>query len=273
MTDDDTNDTMTDNAYRPNIPKDRGYIEGLIQALPKKDHFEVIHFEYLTDALKLLGIADDPYQLMAGENPKPEDVEDIGRRAYAAIQSGLSDVAEVALLRGWDYLAKEDPLRPADLIFVFGGPGEDRVQAAIALHREGYAPKILFTGQKASYMNDVQVSEAEYYADIARKAGIPDTALILETQARNTPENAVNSVRILKEQGCAPATIILVTLPYHMLRSYHTLKTVTDWNPVLICRPTASPYTRTTYFHDPKGWMYVFSEYMKLYAERLMKHF
>jgi uncharacterized SAM-binding protein YcdF (DUF218 family) len=144
----------------------------------------------------------------------------------------------------------------------------------VRLWQEGLAEKILFTGQQASYMKDVDVTEAEYYAQIAKLAGVPESALILEVCAKNTPENVRNSIKELHKVNFLPKKIILITLAYHMRRSYLTFKSAAEWDPILIKHPVASAkFTREDYFKSSEGWSYVFFEYIKMYGARLMKHF
>jgi hypothetical protein len=261
--------------YKPNLPSDKEYLTGVAKSITEREPLEKIQFEYLTDTLQALDITENPYDLVSKENLNPEALKALVDESFSHIQSGeITLELKEKLSRLWDYLAEEDPLEKANLIFVFGGPGIQRVNEAVSLYKKGYASRILFTGQKASYMERVDVTEAEHYGNLAREQGVSEGDIILETGAKNTPENATKSVAILKASGQLPERIILITLPYHMRRSYLTFKSVADWHPKLIRRviPSAK-YTRENYFADKNGWSYVFFEYMKLWGARLMRHF
>lgn len=265
---------IKDNNYKPFLPADSDYLKKVTGTIQGRDPIEEIDFNLLNEALSALGINDDPYELLSMDNLQVESVSKIIDKSFEAISGGVADEVKEKLYKLWDYLGGEDSLEKSDLIFVFGGPGLNRVTEAVRLYKEGYGKKILFTGQKAAYMKDIEISEAEYYANEALKLGMHKEDMILETEAKNTPENAVNSVKILKSQGELPSSIILITLPYHMRRSYLTFKAVADWNPKLIRHVAASAkYTREDYFKDKNGWSYVFNEFVKIYAARLMRHF
>jgi len=264
-----------DKRYHPHAPTDAAYLEAVRKSIPAKEVLEDIHFEYLNEVMEHLGIAEDPYSFVTLEKIDKEKGDALLEEAFTVI-NGKSLDSELARLLGrlWDYLAKTDSIAKADLAFVFGGPGDQRAHDAVALFKEGVVPKILFTGSKASYLPEQEVTEADYFAGIAKAQGVPEDALILEKDSRNTPENAVFSVRKLKEIGFLPKTIIAISLPYHMRRSYFTLKGIIDWDCSILCRPTRSAkYTCENYYRDKNGLTYVVYEYLKLYAARLMKHF
>lgn len=267
-------DDKKDNSYKPFLATDKDYLKKVAETIKEKEPIEDINFQLLNDAIVALGFDDDPYKLISPDNLRVDSVQSIIDKTFEVIQGGISEDVKEKLYGLWDYLAQEDSIEKSDLIFVFGGPGASRVNEAVRLYKDGYGLKILFTGQKATYMKDVDTTEAQYYAKLAKEQGIPEEAMILENGAKNTPENAVNSVRLLKTEGHLPTAIILITLPYHMRRSYLTFKAVADWNPKLIRRVADSEkYTRENYFMDKNGWSYVFNEFIKIYGGRVMKHF
>jgi len=92
----------------------------------------------------------------------------------------------------------------------------DRLTDAIALYRAGKAKKILFTGGSGILFFD-GVSEASQASRFLISMGVPSDDIILENQSRNTRENAVFSLGILKDQNAK--SIILVTSAFHMKRS------------------------------------------------------
>lgn len=261
--------------YNPHLPDNKKYIRDVADAIQQRAPMEEIRFEYLTNALFTLGFSENPYLLVSMENFNSEPLKELVQKSFEKVSSmELTPEIKSALFLLWDYLAGADTLTQSDLIFVFGGPGIHRAHEAIRLWKEGFGAKILFTGRHASYMENVEVTEAEYYASVARESGIPEHALLLETAAKNTPENVVNSIALLRELGDLPKKIILITLAYHMRRSYLTFKSVAEWEPSIVRYPVPSAkYTRENYFKDSNGWSYVFFEYIKIYGARLMKHF
>ena len=115
--------------------------------------------------------------------------------------------------------------KKADAIVVFaGGVGEsgeagggyqERVKQAVDLYRAGYAPRMIFS---SGFVFAFQ--EAEVMKSLAVANGVPESAILLETQAANTRDNVVLSDRILHANGWR--SILLVSSPYHMRRALLT---------------------------------------------------
>jgi len=84
-----------------------------------------------------------------------------------------------------------------------------RVTQAAEFWRQGLAPKLALTGGKGKWGS----SEAEASASLARKLGVPDSALVLEDRSTSTLENA----RFLRALGDFQR-ILVVTDTYHVRR-------------------------------------------------------
>jgi uncharacterized SAM-binding protein YcdF (DUF218 family) len=79
-----------------------------------------------------------------------------------------------------------------------------RVSEAVREYERGAAGHILFTG--GAVQN--RFVEAEVMARTAEAQGIPESAIVLEPQARNTVENACYAARRMKARGWASAEVI-----------------------------------------------------------------
>ena len=260
--------------HKPFLATDKEYLKKIAGAIEQKASLEDIPFHLLNDALLALGFSDNPYKLLNPDGFNAEAVQPIIDKTHETIQKGISKDAKEKLWALWDYLCENDPIQKSDLIFVFGGGGETRPKEAAKLYKEGWAPRILFTGQKASYMKEVDIAEAEVLAQVAEKEGVPASDIILEKEAVNTVENATKSIELLKRLGELPQRIILIQIAYQMRRAYLTFKAASDWNPELIKHPAPSgKFKREDYFISKDGWSYIFNEFIKLYGARLMKHF
>jgi len=109
-----------------------------------------------------------------------------------------------------------------DCIVVFaGGVGEsgkamqgyeERVQYAVELYKRGYAKYIIFS---SGYM--YVFKEPIIMKVLALSLGVPEEAIILEDNAKNTYENIKFTKQILINKGWNK--ILLVSSPYHMLRT------------------------------------------------------
>lgn len=105
--------------------------------------------------------------------------------------------------------------------FDFGYSG-DRLFQTLELYHRGRVKQILFSGGSGS-IRFPEHKEALYVKKYLNTIHIPDSALIIESQSKNTYENAVFSKKILdslKFNG----NILLVTSGYHMPRSMATFE-------------------------------------------------
>lgn len=96
------------------------------------------------------------------------------------------------------------------------GSGSDRLLHALRLYRAGKAPRILLTGGNVFPQPGLE-SEAYYARRLLTTWGVPESAIEIETESRNTLENAEHSRRILEERGWNE--VILVTSATHMHRA------------------------------------------------------
>lgn len=85
------------------------------------------------------------------------------------------------------------------------------MQVAVALYRAGVAPILLLSGGGHA------VPEAEVMRRLAVAAGVPESALLIEPQSRNTLENASHAAALLGTRSATP--VVLVTDRYHALRA------------------------------------------------------
>jgi len=125
---------------------------------------------------------------------------------------------------GWPLASRGGRLERVDAIVVLGAPLrpdgkltpvlEERVAAGVALFCAGVAPVVCFAGGKT---RGADVSEADAMAAAARAAGLPEDALVIERESRNTYENARRLARMLLPAG--RDHVVLVTQPFHLRRA------------------------------------------------------
>ena len=119
------------------------------------------------------------------------------------------------------YLSPQEQAVKSDVIVVIsGGQTTSRAKKGIELYKQGYAPKIIFSGAAL----DDGPSNAYTMRDQALAAGIPAGDISIDEKSQNTFENAENSKRIIDELGAKK--IILVTSPYHQRRANQTFEAV-----------------------------------------------
>ncbi len=117
-----------------------------------------------------------------------------------------------------------DRAQQADVIIVLGaGLRRDgrpdmaltrRTLHAAALWQQGIAPRIICTGGYSEY-----AGRAEAYGcrDVLLEQGVPAEVIVIEDGSRSTEENALNSHRLMQQNGWS--TAVLVTDGFHMLRA------------------------------------------------------
>lgn len=113
-------------------------------------------------------------------------------------------------------------LHPADAIIVFGAAQYDgrpspvfkaRLDHANELFRQGLAPVVITTGGAAA---DPKFSEGGVGHDYLMRKGIPESALIAETQANDTAESAERVAAIMRANHMN--SCLAVSDAYHMFR-------------------------------------------------------
>ena len=124
-----------------------------------------------------------------------------------------------------DWLAIRDPLEPADLIFVFGGPTLNQAEKAAELFKQNYSSKILVTGNTGTFNNpDWNKPIANIFADFLTKNGVPLKNILIQPNSMNTLEDVTFSIPIIKNNFPNIQKIILVSNPMHQRRCFATFK-------------------------------------------------
>lgn len=131
---------------------------------------------------------------------------------------GLSGLAFVV-----DRFGQRERAVPADVLVVLGArvlPGGEpsaalraRVEKAVALYRQGLAPRLLFSGGEGVH----PPSEARVMLELALGLGVPSEACLLEERSHSTEQNARFSSELLRSLGAR--RVVVVSDPYHLLRA------------------------------------------------------
>lgn len=93
----------------------------------------------------------------------------------------------------------------------------DRFIQGMQLYRQGFAPRILITGGNGS-LHKSDFSEGSWTRQQLLLQGIPDSAILVENNARNTLENALFTKHVIDSLHIPPP-YIMVTSAFHMRRS------------------------------------------------------
>ena len=140
------------------------------------------------------------------------------------------------VIRAWepDLLTADQIAEPYDIGILLGGfsspnivPGADRHNLndranrfvnALELYRTGKVRKLLITGGNGSLMQEGPLEAPEARKFLLR-LGIPEPDILIESESRNTHENALFTKRLLEEHHPG-ARCLLLTSAWHMRRAH-----------------------------------------------------
>jgi len=154
------------------------------------------------------------------------------------------------------YYARRDEARPADAIAVFGAAEYDgrpspvlraRLDHALELYRRGLAPLIITLG--GGEAEDLH-SEGGVGHDYLLAHGVPESAIIAETESDNTEQSAERLAVIARENGLR--TIDVVSDGSHLFRIHAIctqdgLQVYTSPRPVGRTIPASQRFQRLTH--------------------------
>jgi len=140
----------------------------------------------------------------------------------------------------WDYMHMNHRIEKADCILVLGSHDIRVAERGAQLFLEGWAPLIVFSGKRGALTQHWKRSEAEIFADVAIKMGVPKDKILLEKEATNTGENITLTRKLLKEKGIRADTLILVQKPYMERRTYATCKKFWPEVDIIVTSPQIS---------------------------------
>jgi uncharacterized SAM-binding protein YcdF (DUF218 family) len=165
--------------------------------------------------------------------------------------------------------AYEDQAAPADVICVFGAAEyagkpspvlRSRLDHALALYEHSMAPVILTLGGSAAgdTYSEGQVGRAYLMAN-----GVPEKAIIAETQSRNTEEQALRIVAIARTNNYH--RVIIVSDPTHLFRIHEICES--EGMPVL-----TSPRTQVSVIGGASEWKQIWHEIVTYTLWRMHLH-
>jgi uncharacterized SAM-binding protein YcdF (DUF218 family) len=127
----------------------------------------------------------------------------------------------------WEYLQLRHQPIPADVILALGTNDLRVASFAARLYHGGFGKLLVFTGGIA-HQNDLlntgwERSEAEMFAEVAEREGVPREHMLLETHATNTAENIRLGRRLIEDRGIRPRNIVLAVKPFMQRRTWASM--------------------------------------------------
>lgn len=177
---------------------------------------------------------------------------------------GDHDLDVAARVIGEFLFLPSSPLR-AQASIVFGMTRWHRpVERALALHRDGLAGVLVFTG---GWNTEARVVEAQAMAGAARAQGLPAQRMLIEPRAANTAENVSESMAALSAAGYAPVglRLNLVTIAWHARRVLLTARSrLHDSTALGLVTYPSLYFSQTDWHRDPRGRRSVFGELVRI---------
>jgi len=137
----------------------------------------------------------------------------------------LSDKVAMLAKKLWDYHHLNDTMVKSDCILALGSHDTRVADRAADLYLEGWAPVLIFSGGLGNVTRGIWTeTEADKFAAIAVKKGVPENAILIENKSSNTGENILFTQKLLQEKNLDPQNFIVVQKPYMERRSYATFK-------------------------------------------------
>nr|WP_244223376.1 YdcF family protein [Amycolatopsis circi] len=125
----------------------------------------------------------------------------------------------------WDYHQLHHELVPCSAALILGGNDLGVASFAAELYHRSLFPVMVMSGGKAPGTEKLfPRGEAEHFREVALGCGVPDEAILLEPNARNTGENFVLSREVFAAAGIRPTSLLLIAMPYMERRAYATCR-------------------------------------------------
>ena len=154
---------------------------------------------------------------------------------------GLDDRARALAQVLWDYHRLGHTLSPADAIMVLCSHDTRVAERGAELFLQGLAPLVIFSGGLGTITRQLMTTpEAEVFATIAERAGVPRDRMLIENRSTNTGENVSFTRRLLEARGLDLRRFILVQKPYMERRTYATFRKVWPEPEIIVTSPQVS---------------------------------
>jgi len=151
----------------------------------------------------------------------------------------------------WDFHQLHQEPVPADVIIALGTNDLRVAEFAADLYHRGFGSTLVCTGGVA-HQGDLLATpwpktEAEMYADVVQRRGVPPERIVLEKRATNTAENIRFARDLLVERAIYPRNIVIAVKPFMQRRVWATL--AVEW-PAMRATLASPNMTLDEYFTD-----------------------
>lgn len=197
--------------------------------------------------------------------------------AVLAVAASAYIFATPLLTAMGQYLVNDEPLDKADAIVVLAGSIPDRILEAVALYKEGYAPRIFLSRGRnpAGYSQLAALGvhvprQFELNRSVAEQSGVPSGVLTdVGGEDDSTVDEAEEVLRYANSQGVR--TMIVVTSKHHSQRASIIYRHLADPHVRIISRPSRyDEFVADGWWRDRTYRRRVIFEWQKLLAFALI---
>jgi uncharacterized SAM-binding protein YcdF (DUF218 family) len=149
-------------------------------------------------------------------------------------------VAEMDFLaqKVWDYHHLNHRLEKSDAILAMGSHDLRVAERGAQLYLEHWAPLLIFSGGLGNLTRGIwDQPEAERFAEIAVRMGVPREEILIENRSTNTGENIHFTKDLLAKLHLDPRQFILVHKPYMERRAMATFRKIWPEKQALVTSP------------------------------------
>jgi uncharacterized SAM-binding protein YcdF (DUF218 family) len=141
----------------------------------------------------------------------------------------------------WDFHQLHHELSKSDAILVLCSHDTIVAERGAQLYLDGWAPLLIFSGGLGSITRHLwSEPEADLFAAIAIRMGVPADSILIENQSTNTGENVLFTRKLLAARNMDVRRLILVQKPYMERRSYATFRKLWPGPEPLVTSPRVS---------------------------------
>ncbi len=145
----------------------------------------------------------------------------------------------------------EDKLPLVDAIFAFGHSGSIATpEHASRLYLKGLAPRLIVTGSTGFRGVVLPLgfeTQADLFADVAIKSGVPSSAIIRDRESRHTLDNVRLGMAAAHKAGLTIRSLILCAIPVHLRRCRATFA---RQFPAVVTYGSAFVWDETSWLND-----------------------
>jgi len=170
---------------------------------------------------------------------------------------------------------KDEPEK-SDIIFIAGGSNAEPPERAAELWLNGFAPLVLPSGKygfnkdkfsgvqskKELYQGEYE-TEWDFMKDILVRAGVDESAILLENCARHTRDNAFMSRTVTDSLGLTIQKAIICCKSFDARRCMMTYSWAYPDTKFLICPVDSRNICKDNWFNNERGIEMVMSELQK----------